>query len=442
MAEFQAKSTTLKNNSIIIKNCTFYILNKFVYNEDLYVTAISKEINSGVERKLIFAQSKSECGMWRLCISDPKHTDEDFYFQKGFNYTMSAFIILELQIFVNSILKYVEDITISNYKPYRICQSHFSNMNDTIGSRFRSIDEGEFNANNYTVDTKTIQKINNYHYDSVYTNYKPVSVQSNTTTYNNLNEEDKKKLWPEKNEPIAGMDRTIKFGNTNLKVDGSIYSVILDKWILDKKVSVIFYYMIYSCNITMPADIIKYNSVQPNTDYIFNKKIVGTNFIIPIYAIPKEEPELNPDQIDVTGYGLYNFFCAFKYKDKDLYFSKILSYIPNCTGYTDAQTCTTAYKFMGYVYNKIDILNNLKNKTVGYVYKINNILNSLKNKTTGYLNTIYPNKQKQSTGGKKSRKIKHKIIKNVETHSTTTKFSRSPTPTCLTAPARSKKQVK
>lgn len=376
-------ASNLINNSVIIKNHTFIFLNKFVYNDKLYVTLISRENGSGDERKLIFTQSKSECGMWRLCISNPADTGLNFYLKKGQNYSMSTFIILELQIYLNSILDRLEDVTNANQTPYRICQSHYSNRDETIDSPSRSINVGEFNEKNDTFKKETIQKINDYKYDSNYENFNPVS-QLDHWKYNSLNNEEKKNLWPQdKNEKIVGMDRNINFGDTNIKVNGSIYSVTLEKqWAPD----IIFYYMIYSCNITLPPGIEEYNSTQ-NPDYQF-KKIEGTNFIIPIYAIPLVEPTTHAQ--DITGYGLYNFFCAFKYNREDLSFSKILEYIQQCKKYNsnDAPTCTTEYKFMGNIYNKIDILSALKDLTLGTEIT------------------------KQTAGGKKSRKRKRNSKNN------------------------------
>jgi len=359
MAEFQNNSSAAINNSIVIKNYTFIFLNKFVYIDKLYVTLISRENGSGDERKLIFTRSKSECGMWRLCISNPADTGLGFYLQKGRNYSMSTFIILELQFFLNSILDRLEDVTDSEHTPYRICQSHYGNRGETIDSLYRSINVGEFNESNDIVKKETIQKINDYNYDSNYENFNPVS-QLDQWKYNSLNTEEKKNLWPQdKNEKIVGMDRAINFGDTNIKVNGSIYSVTMQKY----GILITFYYMIYSCNITLPEDIAQYNSTQ-NPDYQFKKKIEGINFIIPIYAIPQVEPTTHV--MDITGYGLYNFFCAFRYNNKDLSFSKILEYIQQCKNYNsnEAPTCTTEYKFMGNVYNEIDILSDLKDMTL------------------------------------------------------------------------------
>jgi hypothetical protein len=300
------------NNSVIIKNCTFIFLKKFIHIDKLYVTLISREngIPEGTERKLIFTQSKSECGMWRLCISKPEDTGLNFYLKKGQNYSMSTFIILELQIYLNSILDRLEDVTNANQTPYRICQSHYGvwdNINNpsmSIDSPSRSINVGEFNEKNDTFKKETIQKINDYKYDSNYENFNPVSQIDSYWNYPSLTtDEERKKLWPQKDDKIVGMDRNINFGNTNIKVNGTIYSVTLEKqWAPD----IIFYYMIYSCNITLPEDIAQYNSTQ-NPDYYFKKKIEGTNFIIPIYAIPQVEHTTHVR--DITGYGLYNFFA-------------------------------------------------------------------------------------------------------------------------------------
>jgi hypothetical protein len=139
--------------------------------------------------------------------------------------------------------------------------------------------------------------------------------------------------------------------------------------------------MIYDCTIKTPDEIHQYEQTEPTEE---NPKVVykfidieERKLIIPIYAIPF--PSIEPSDYDITCFGLYNYFSAFKIKrnifnyllkmrlsvTSELSMSKILEYISKeVFVVTEMPSCTTSYKFMGYYYNSIPLLSKLRDRTL------------------------------------------------------------------------------
>ena len=89
-------------NTILINGCYFMLINKFDDKNNRNFINLKSKDSENVIRNLTFATSLSECGFWRICISNPRNKGADFFIEKGVNYTMSSFINLELQFFINS----------------------------------------------------------------------------------------------------------------------------------------------------------------------------------------------------------------------------------------------------------------------------------------------------------------------------------------------------
>ena len=100
------------NFEIIYENYVFTFISKFTSAQDYQLVFLTstklidsiKSTDPTDIKELIFARSKSECGFWRLCTALPENVGNNFYLEKGPQYTMSTFIIIELQLYLDSIL--------------------------------------------------------------------------------------------------------------------------------------------------------------------------------------------------------------------------------------------------------------------------------------------------------------------------------------------------
>jgi len=356
-----------------IKGCKFTFTSKFFVTSDMPIVLLRSIDAGNKEKNLVFQRSRSECGMWRLAIIKPTDKFPNIYFEKGLNYTMSGFINIELQFFINSIL---DDLPVIDTFPEETCKSLFGTIGSTLNNASRMM-EGGFIID-YIPKNSTITSIIPYSYQSLYSNPKPVGVhklnpeKEQLDAYLALPKEKKLFLWPDKNADSIFHDSSIDFGETKIKIDGNIYSIEIES--VGKPV-VILYYLIYSCEIETPDEIHEYeekpSESNPNPTYNFEKKIKIKNFIVPLYAIPKENHKFKSNQIDVSGYGLYNFYVTFGYiiegpvyrNYKEFNFSKILEYVQYCKLEEYAPTCNTMYKFFGSFYNNMELFLKIKKST-------------------------------------------------------------------------------
>jgi hypothetical protein len=359
----------------VINNCSFTFTSKFVIYDILFVNLTTSD-----KTPLTFARSNSECGMWRLCVSKKEDTGTDkFYLQKGFHYTMSTFIILELQMFLNSILNKLPDIKPSEQN----CNDLIPLMDKTIYNKLRGIEAGY--VNDYSFSGNTIHKVCPYKYDAKYINYHPVEFNE-YNTYVTLKSEDKQKKWPpEKSKLSVGYDKSINYGETAISLLGNIYNVVIS----DDYSSHLLFYMIYSINIETP-DTLNVSERTSKSDYYFDNKIKVKNFFVPVYAIPVNSP---PVLNDITKYGLYNHFSMFRMDDySQLQMCKILDYINNChTKDIYKPTCTTTYKFTGAWYNEVKLFVKIKratSKTLSIIQKWKSMKVSSTTSTKKHRNTL------------------------------------------------------
>jgi hypothetical protein len=135
-------------------------------------------------KELIFARSKSECGFWRLCTAKPENVGNNFYLEKGPQYTMSTFIIIELQLYLDSIL---DDLPIdeSPHEDKKFCQENSFEIYDAINNRQRMIDNDEFGLdlnfnilkfnNEDLINTDSILFIGDYNYEGKLNNFYQIS---------------------------------------------------------------------------------------------------------------------------------------------------------------------------------------------------------------------------------------------------------------------------
>jgi hypothetical protein len=328
-------------------NCTFTFKKKYYFEKisRTLVTLTSRKLKGDqfVERNLTFYRSNSECGMWRLCVVKP---GESAYFQKGLHYTASSFIILELQIFLNSIL---EDLPSGDGEDFdgllaKDCHELYKTIDDTINWKYRENGMGYLGfphsagTPHWTADQSTIELVAPYKFTSLYNNAKPVLANINTndihsdfTSQESL--EDKKYRWPnkilsEKPELEVRPYYSISFGDTKIDITGNIYKAqIYDANPISAppvengiKNPVTLYYLIYDCEIETPEELQIYGEKatesDPNPNYAFDNKIKVKNFIIPIYAIPTDPNFIPMDTAphimslrrkgDPAGYSLYD----------------------------------------------------------------------------------------------------------------------------------------
>lgn len=386
------------NFEIIYENYVFTFINKFTTIQDYQlVFLISTKLIDSIKstdpadiKELIFARSKSECGFWRLCIAKPENINENFYLEKGPQYTMSSFIIIELQLYLNSIL---DDLPIdgSPQEDKRFCQQNFFEIYDSINNRQRMIDNDEFGLDlNFNtlkfrderlINTDSILFIGDYNYEGKLNNFYQISKRDTDvkekirTHYTETNpeikkviEEELKTKWPSRFNDVSDIDSypDINYGITDISLHGKIYSIEFK----DKNYKL--YYMIYNCRIVVPEDINKYQDSDTNLEYRA-ESVEAEQLIIPIYIIPKGplvawerygNGRLRSDRF--TMYGLYNYYINSKYDGKDLKTSKFLDYIQQCRTRSEGKkpTCTTTYKFLGYYFDAIPFFSMIKTQTL------------------------------------------------------------------------------
>jgi len=357
---FKIKENESTKTITINNKYSFRFINKFTTRGTLYVNVIITNIyrffKKGISLEFTFARSKSECGFWRLCLSQTNMDNMDFRLEKGYNYTMSSFIILEIQFFINKIINKLPDITETpNSYCRRSNQKRFEYYNNILLNEDREL---SYQITECDIVPNTIKKLNEYHYDSEYNNYHPVDPYK-IFEYNNLKPEERKSYWPSNTAKDTDMDIRIDYGKTEIKVNGNIYSVILK----NKETYLRFYYMIYDITINIPDSIQEYHNIHYNNDknIPFNKEIKASQYIIPIYCIPLVD---RSDSDEYFRYGLYNTFSSLEYNNVKLKMSKILEYTTQCDLASTEKICTTTYSFIGEDYNNIEKLKTIKEETI------------------------------------------------------------------------------
>jgi hypothetical protein len=426
------------NFEITYENYIFTFISKFTTVQDYQLVFLTstklidsiKSTDPADIKELIFARSKSECGFWRLCISEPGNVGNKFYLEKGPQYTMSTFIIIELQLYLDSIL---DDLPIdeSPQEDKRFCQQNFFEIYDSINNRQRMIDNDEFglnlNFNSLTfsderfINTDSISFVGDYNYEGKLDNFYQISKrdtdvkekmmahhsESNPERKKAL-EEELKTFWPSKYNDSSDIDNypNINYGITDISLHGKIYSIEFK----DKNYKL--YYMIYNCRIIVPENINKYSPID--SEYRA-ESVEAEQLIIPIYIIPKGplvawerygNGRLRSDRF--TMYGLYNYYINSKYDRKDLKTSKFLDYIQQCRAPSEAKkpTCTTTYKFLGYYFDAIPFFSMIKSKTLEHNGSIVETVGGKKQKKRKKLNKTKKKKSNKKTKTKKSNKKK------------------------------------
>jgi hypothetical protein len=377
------------------------LINKFNDGKNRNFINLKSKDSENVIRNLTFVTSLSECGFWRICISNPINKGLKFYIEKGVNYTMSSFVNLELQLFINSKidslpsinpdLATIDDASLTlppnwtivtpkdgttpyyynseeDYSQYEHplknlqsnaedgCSQNFVNLGRTIGNRSRryaGIPLTLLNETNF--DITSITEITKYIYNKEYTNRHPID-SGNLKIFEALPLEEKKRKWPETND--ISLISEVRHGNTIMNLEGTIYYIIINY----ERFQIRFYYMIYNCIITPPEDIHEYEQ-KPGERYHFPRKIVAKNCIVPIYAIPNTEQRINFSRVDC--FGIYNHYYEILQDGHVLDMCKILDYIQR-NSETEGQVCTTEYKFMGYYYQGIQFFREIKSLTWEY----------------------------------------------------------------------------
>ena len=368
--------TRQTNFEINYGNYKFTFINKFKTVQDVeLVFLISTDTRDSTKiKELMFARSRSECGFWRLCTAKPDRTGDFFYMEKGANYTMSSFIIIELQLYLNSILN---ELPIDNTEERdKFCQLDHIERFYALNNPYRMIDDNlRFDTLPRDEVLRNIMHIGDYNYEGSYNNFYQVDtkdprVLDKLNDYGKAREEETetlreelKTIWPSNKATEIINDVNINYGKTRISIDGKIYSIVFKDYIL--------YYMIYNCKIDVPEDINKYQ--DDNTNYEYHaESLEATQLIIPIYIIPAVKPWGN---IDFTMYGLYTYYCKSLYKGEQLKTTKFLEYIQQCrppVTYSygpeprgiPKPTCTTEYKFMGYYFDAIPFFSMIKTKTL------------------------------------------------------------------------------
>jgi hypothetical protein len=433
-----SSQATPSNFEIIYENYIFTFISKFttVQDYELVFLTSTKLINSIKStdpadiKELIFARSKSECGFWRLCVSEPGNVGNNFYLEKGPQYTMSTFIIIELQLYLDSIL---DDLPIdeSPHEDKKFCQETSFEIYDAINNRPRMIDNDEFGLDlnfniltfrdEHLINTDSISFIGDYNYKGKLNNFYQISKRDTVVKekmmahHTEMNperkaviEEELKTIWPSRFNDVSDIDNypNINYGITDVSLHGKIYSIEFK----DKNYKL--YYMIYNCKIVAPEDDInKYNN--KDSEY-YAESVEATQLIIPIYIIPKRPLNMS-EQYGTTGlrrdrftmYGLYNYYINSKYNGKDLKTSKFLDYIQQCRTPSEAKkpTCTTTYKFMGYYFDAIPFFSMIKSKTLERFPPRLDVTGGKKHKKSKKLNKT---KKKKSNRKKKTKKSNRK----------------------------------
>jgi hypothetical protein len=459
-----------QNFEITIDNYTYTIEYKFnLENLDYkFLKMKSKKNTDNEEIHFIIVNSLSECGMWRLCAIEQKYrnNEDGFFFYKGANYTMSTFIILELQIFINTviddipleqnnalvnkiistglyfrddedIMKRIDNIDknnnigIGNYD----CMNKYTRcLNDIIKTKIEPeedlYEDGNNNNNdeyeligrrniidNFDFDSTSINFFSKYNYKDSIANNKPVDIIK-WYQYKKLStQKDKEdKFWPV--DSSLAIDRTINFGNTNIKIEGNIYTTIIKKKNTETNSNNeheeengkhILYFMIFSGTIEVPEKLKKLN--LDSKIYKFNEEnITIVNEIIPLYIIPYNYREKDESVYTVKSLGLYPIYSEFFYKKKInrlftseslLDMAKILNYISQCP--QNYQMCGTQYKLNIDTYKNIPFFNELKDRTLSIINNNNNEATlGGKNKTRRYKKTKNSNKRKSKKSKRKS----------------------------------------
>lgn len=421
----KSKSNEKKSKSkfeITIYEYTYLIEYKFQLPNVPYIfVKIKSKRNIHEETDFVITRSFSECGMWRLCAIEEKYRNNanGIYFYKGANYTMSTFIVLELQFFVNQIF---DDLQLKQYDDLEDnirSNTFFFEDNEDILQRIDNIFVDSDNKNSLTVknynckneysrcvfgetiideftyDSKSIDFFSNYHYKESIGNPKPVDTFERFK-YENLSQEERENnYWPKIAENIM-IDHTINYGNTDVEINGNIYTVIIkkkntkiDDHHSDSLKEILreenlikdysngkhkLYFMIFSGTIKLSDKLKKINN---NTGpYQFkNEDIILEDKIVPIYIVPYDidNDEKDNSVYSVKSLGLYPIFSKFSYKnnsnkkaffakDSELFMAKIFDYIKYCPEYYD--TCTTQYKLNVDTYEKISFFEELKDKTL------------------------------------------------------------------------------
>ena len=222
-------SISRKNRTFTLNNTSFIFESKFLFKEIAFVNVnvISKQLKTifqgqppvqkQTSKNIIFARSRSECGMWRLCVTKPDDIGDNFYLQKGGHYTMSAFIILEIQLFLNSIINSLPEVT-EDIEP---CINQYSQISKTIQNSKRQ--GTPIHIENCVFDFRSLKKMGNYEYVNSFSNPHPVN-QTDLKMYRQLNKVYKRSLWPV-NPTTVLMDNNINYGLTIIDLHGSIYSM-------------------------------------------------------------------------------------------------------------------------------------------------------------------------------------------------------------------------
>jgi len=359
-------------------NITFTFLSRFEYKGRKFVQVKTKTKNENEnenENEITFASSISEFGFWRICMMI-----DDSVLQKGIIYTMSSFIVLEIQFFINeNYIKIPERIgenisSNTNLRTY-CCDTKLQILNTTLNdeNRIYSIDSDRNDANrkylsigsisttitNTLLSDKKLEfiSINNYSYHSIYSTEsislyikltgKIFCVSLKTIGYTVTETETETETKPTKSRKSSrsssSRSSSSRSSSSNTDLDTN-----------NKEYNFKFYYMIY--------DLIIVDNKE-------NKNIVNVmNYIIPIYLIPDTIIEARKLTQEQNEYGLYNYYSIFTYDSPQIMdFCKFFTYKKHLKTHLkthikkdEITEIDETYSFIGKHYNNIDVLKTIK----------------------------------------------------------------------------------
>jgi len=260
MATFLNKSSKRESSNfeITIDQYTYTIEYKFKFENAPYtfLKMKSKNNNNNKEVHFVITRSFSECGMWRLCVIEERFRKDKlgFRFYKGAHYTMSTFINLELQIYINENIDKIQkkeydelDEDIKNKSFYFSDVDIRKRININVDEKYDHIEFDNIVINNrcYNENERCVYAFNiddfeqleisvfsdYYNYSTSIHNYHPVDAE-NLEYYKHLELEKKEREWPRINKNTTTtilFDESINYGDTSIQVGGKIYTTIIKK---------------------------------------------------------------------------------------------------------------------------------------------------------------------------------------------------------------------
>jgi len=275
-------------------------------------------------------RSNSECGLFRLCLVNPREE----YLQKGTNFTLSTFLFIELQLFINQIfdtLPHYETLEqqISSVKSIHSCTTLYNERKNEI---LYSTREKNISFQTYILDTN--ERLGEYNYNFEIPNYIVVPKYL-MNDYNEMTIDEKRRFVADRKKVDFVEDKSIEFTNTNVNLTSTIYSIQIETKQPSEVSNAILYYMICNINIITRDNPENENPLKKRN---LMKNIEEENVIIPLICIPLDI-ELDTN---LSKYGLYTNYCMLSE-----FYGKILEYQQNCNR---ENRCSSSYSYNGDTY--------------------------------------------------------------------------------------------